>query len=84
MFDPEVATVFISSAVCHVEGLEQREMKFTGVGKFTYLSASETELDFEEVQTGAHRFASSPCGQWGGLVILRGVAMVAWVAWGMA
>jgi hypothetical protein len=51
-FYPQAGTVFVSTAVCRVDGLEPREMKLTGVGKFTYLSASDTELDFGDVQTG--------------------------------
>ena len=52
MFFPREGSVFVSSAVCRVDGLLPHEMRMTGVGKFAYLSASNRELEFGEVQTG--------------------------------
>ena len=55
MFFPREGTVFVSQAVCRVDGLLPHEMRMTGVGKFAYLSATATELNFGEVQTGDHK-----------------------------
>ncbi len=52
MFFPREGSVFVSQAVCRVDGLLPHEMRVTGVGKFAYLSATQTELKFGEVQTG--------------------------------
>jgi hypothetical protein len=52
MFFPREGTVFVSQAVCRVDGLLPHEMRMTGVGKFAYLSATTTDLNFGEIQTG--------------------------------
>jgi len=62
MFFPREGSVFVSSAVCRVDGLLPHEMRMTGVGKFAYLSASNRELEFGEVQTGDRAPRHSRCG----------------------
>ena len=55
MFFPREGSVFVSQAACRVDGLLPHEMRMTGVGKFAYLSATESELHFDEVQTGDNK-----------------------------
>jgi len=50
-FDPTDATVFVASAVCTVPGHEPLLMKMSAIGKYPFISSSDTHLDFEDVLT---------------------------------
>lgn len=58
-FSPVTATVFVAPAMCTVLELgetnqsEEKTMTIKGIGKYTYLSASQEEIDFGDMQIGA-------------------------------
>ena len=48
-YNPTDATVFVASIVCYVPGLVPLITKISGIGKYPYISASDSRLDYGTV-----------------------------------